>query len=124
MTPIHLARLIALARAATPGRWYACDAAGHPNNRWFVRSDEKGLKYSTDHAVCEAWGGEGPRPKDASFIAAANPATVQALAEALQGALGALYYYREIYPEHKGKEVYTRRAKEALALIAEKGIRL
>ena len=84
----RLEAIKSLCEKATCGEWYVTTAVFQPNNdRVFVRSRE-GLPdgCSKNHAVCEAFGGTGPRPQDAAFIAASRslvPALVAALEERL-----------------------------------------
>lgn len=51
---------IALRENSTPGKWRQVTEGME-----YIRSFDK----RTDYAVCHCWGGEGPRPKDARFIA-------------------------------------------------------
>jgi hypothetical protein len=77
---MDLQRLRSLAKAATPGDWYHTTASGFPNDRQFIRSKDN----TTDHAIAETWGGTGPRPNDAEYIAAASPKILLELLDALE----------------------------------------
>lgn len=81
-----LDELEAAAKVATPGNWYACSVSSSSTERQLVRSRDSYANY----AVCEAWGGSGPNVKDAEFIAAANPATILNLTQALRIAVNAM----------------------------------
>lgn len=114
MTPISLPRLIELARAATPGPWsydvdedeiHADSCSTQDGEPWHVIPSQQ-TGYFT--------------PKNAAFIAAANPATVIALAEALrdsQEALSLILMQNENFVEDAQNNIY-RLASEALARIA------
>jgi hypothetical protein len=69
MSSEEIARLIALAEAATPGPWAAFHHEGYG---WTIHCDERSNLVSGD------W-----RETDGDFIAAANPSTVVALCQAL-----------------------------------------
>lgn len=68
----YLEKLKRTCSEATPGEWYVLEADQYQihKKRQFVRSRTEHV----DHAICEAWGGTGPRPKDAAFIVAARVA--------------------------------------------------
>lgn len=89
----RLKELREISEKATPGEWYVAEVLGGPmqDNRQFIRSKEKTERSDIDHGIAEAFGGGGPRPKDATFIAASRTAlpslldVVEALVEGLNG---------------------------------------
>ena len=77
MTDTDLARLIALAEAATPGTWTSdYEAVGSSFRRVFFENEEG------HGATVAQWLVE----QDAEYLCAANPSTVVALCQALQRA--------------------------------------
>lgn len=80
MTPSDRARLLALAKAATPGPWAHQESNTDDDEPyWDVTcwcGDDRGMVAS-----CNEISG-----RDAAFIAAANPATILALLSALEAA--------------------------------------
>lgn len=69
--------LEAFDKAASPGEWYVAEVAEYPFHepRQFVRSKTE----HTDSAICECWGGTGPRPRDARAIVEMRNAAREAL---------------------------------------------
>lgn len=77
----RLKELREISEKATPGEWYVAEVFDGPMqaNRQFIRSKEKTERSDIDHGIAEAFGGCGPRPKDAAFIAASRTAFPQLL---------------------------------------------
>ena len=82
-----------LAEDATEGEWYVVETDHHlykcPNQHIRSRAEK------ADYAIAEAFGGEGPRPNDARYIAAANPENILRLLDALETAEAALEKYAD-----------------------------
>lgn len=129
MTKEILKAIRARCDSATAGKWYIAEVHHGPTNthRQFIRSLEGNPESShKDHAIAEAWGGEGPRPNDAEFIAHSRE-DLPRLLDALEAGIKALESYavgwsggvgnHAEHHERQYAEIRATRAREALAAI-------
>ena len=105
-----------LAEDATEGEWYVVETDHHlykcPNQHIRSRAEK------ADYAIAEAFGGEGPRPNDARYIAAANPENILALLTALETAEAALEEIAFSGDLASGEGIYKSEcAREALSKL-------
>lgn len=102
-----------LARAATPGEWYVAKVFSGKiqADLLFIRSRENTLTHNTDHAIAEVFGGTGPRPHDARYIAHMYP----------ERTLAYVARIRELETSASGREETNRQVtSELVQLVKER----